>query len=103
MCYLHLHVSSRIGRTYKNTEYMWVTKEDLISMKGAWGSDRGIAYCESLLEGAKEKRNPDKRWKHDPAKNIYRVLKNMTEGAYDGSEHSRGVALIFLEALPMDH
>ena len=74
-----------------------MTKDELISQKGCWGSDRGIAYCEMLLDGAKSRPNPDKRFKSDPEQRIYKVMKSCVEGAYDGAHHEKGSALIFYE------
>ena len=95
LCCLHLNEFARIARTYKQTEYMWVTKDELISVKNAWNSERGIAYCESLLEGAKSRPNPDKRLRNDPDQKIYKVMKSCVEGAYDGAHHEKAVVLIF--------
>ena len=73
---MHLNEFARIARTYKQTEYMWVTRNELIAVKNCWGSDRGIAYCDSLLEGAKSRPNPEKRWRNDPEQRIYKVMKS---------------------------
>ena len=95
LCCLHLNEFARIAQTYKQTEYMWVTKDELISVKNCWASERGIAYCESLLEGAKSRPNPDKRFRNDPEQRIYKVMRSCVEGAYDGAHHEKRVVLIF--------
>jgi hypothetical protein len=74
-----IHRSS--ATTYKESQWMWVTKGDVYTKYSGWTSAEGKAWADKILAGAsKVQRHPEKAHKNDDEMKIYRVLASVMEG-----------------------